>query len=308
MSVDSPIKRITSIFMGVVGALIVLAGIVATYHTDQMMSIPMHHLLHAGMAVGAGMLAIALANRWPALRKERVTWAIVASLAPIFGLALMWPSEYMYLMEHPGLHSLDHLGIALFSWLAVFGAQLYVRGLGWPMLVLMVAMDAGAAAGFGVSPPPSSLLSLPLSTVTSGNMEGMSGSMSGMGPNHTMAPAPAPAAAGPYHFDAAKGSSLYSSNCMACHQATGQGLPGVFPPLRGNSAVLDPDPTRQIEVVLDGQHGQKVDGTTYSSVMPPFAATLSDTEIADIINHERSSWGNQSKQITPDEVKALRKH
>jgi nitrite reductase (NO-forming) len=129
----------------------------------------------------------------------------------------------------------------------------------------------------------------------------------------TVAPA-APAAetaaaatpAGPYHFDATKGAALFAANCSACHQATGEGLPGAFPPLKGNAAVLDPDPTKQINVVLHGLQGENVGGTVYATPMPPFADVLSDAEIADIINHERSSWGNDGKQITADQVKALR--
>ncbi|HET6913275.1 MAG TPA: multicopper oxidase domain-containing protein [Rhodanobacteraceae bacterium] len=126
----------------------------------------------------------------------------------------------------------------------------------------------------------------------------------------TAAPAPGaapPAApAGPYKFDAARGASLFATNCSACHQATGMGLPGAFPPLKGDPVVLDPDPTRQIETVLHGLQGQNVGGTVYQTPMPPFAATLNDADIADIINHERSSWGNQGKQITADQVKAVR--
>lgn len=114
------------------------------------------------------------------------------------------------------------------------------------------------------------------------------------------------APAGPYQFDASKGASLYAATCAACHQATGMGLPGAFPPLKGNAVVLDPDPAQQIGVVLKGLHGQNVGGTVYPTAMPPFANQLNDAQIADIINHERSSWGNQSKQITATQVQAVR--
>ncbi|HET7300319.1 MAG TPA: multicopper oxidase domain-containing protein, partial [Oleiagrimonas sp.] len=118
---------------------------------------------------------------------------------------------------------------------------------------------------------------------------------------------PVPVApSGPYKFDPAKGASLYAANCAACHQATGAGLPGAFPPLKGNPAVLDPDPTKQIKVVLNGLHGESINGTMYPTVMPPFGGSLNDFEVADIINHERASWGNQGKPITADQVKALR--
>ena len=120
------------------------------------------------------------------------------------------------------------------------------------------------------------------------------------------AAAPPAAPAGPYKFDAARGASLYTANCVACHQATGMGLPGAFPPLKGNAAVLDPDPAKQIGVILHGLQGEAIGGTTYPSVMPPFAASLNDADIADIANHERTSWGNQAKLVSADQVEAAR--
>ncbi len=127
-----------------------------------------------------------------------------------------------------------------------------------------------------------------------------------------VASVPAAAAAGPaeptgpYKFDPAKGASLYTANCSACHQATGTGLPGAFPPLKGNPAVLDANPKTQIDTILHGAHGVAIQGITYPSAMPPFSAALNDAEIADIANHERTSWGNQAKQITADQVQAAR--
>ncbi len=120
------------------------------------------------------------------------------------------------------------------------------------------------------------------------------------------APVAPPAAAGPYAFNPDHGAELYAKNCAACHQATGMGLPGAFPPLKGNAAVLDPDPTQQISAVLHGLQGVAIDGVTYPSPMPPFGAALNDHDIADIVNHERSSWGNQARHVTAEQVKSLR--
>jgi cytochrome c oxidase cbb3-type subunit 2 len=108
-------------------------------------------------------------------------------------------------------------------------------------------------------------------------------------------------------YDPAKGKSVFAGNCAACHQASGQGLPGTFPPLKGNSAVEDDDPTKQIQVVLEGLHGEKVDGKEYAAAMPAFKDVLDDAEIAAVINYERSSWGNDGKRITPEQVADERK-
>jgi cytochrome c oxidase cbb3-type subunit 2 len=101
---------------------------------------------------------------------------------------------------------------------------------------------------------------------------------------------------------AAKGQALFTNTCAACHQASGEGLPGVFPPLKGNAAVNDADPTKHIHTILHGLQGANVGGIVYPSPMPPFATTLSDADIAAIINHERSSWGNHGAPVTIEQV------
>ena len=107
-------------------------------------------------------------------------------------------------------------------------------------------------------------------------------------------------------FDyAATGPNLYTANCSACHGATGAGVPGAFPPLAGDPVVNAADPKAQITIVLHGLHGAKIKGTGYSSQMPPFPQ-LSDNDIAAIIDHERTSWGNAAPIINPDDVKRAR--
>jgi mono/diheme cytochrome c family protein len=107
-------------------------------------------------------------------------------------------------------------------------------------------------------------------------------------------------------FDyAASGENLYTANCSACHGATGAGVPGAFPPLAGDPVVGAADPKTHIGIVLHGLHGAKIKGTAYASQMPPFAQ-LSDNDIAAIIDHERTSWGNAAPIVNPDDVKRAR--
>jgi cytochrome c oxidase cbb3-type subunit II len=107
-------------------------------------------------------------------------------------------------------------------------------------------------------------------------------------------------------YDAAKGAALFTANCSACHQANGEGLPGAFPSLKNDAVVDKDDATKHIQVVLQGLHDAKVSGVVYGSAMPPFAAMLSDAEIADIIDYERSSWGNHGKPVDATQVAAER--
>jgi cytochrome c oxidase cbb3-type subunit 2 len=118
------------------------------------------------------------------------------------------------------------------------------------------------------------------------------------------APAAGPAATA--GVDAAKGKALFTANCAACHQANGEGLPGAFPSLKADAVVNDADPTRHIDTVLKGLQGAKVGGVVYSSPMPPFGAALSDTDVASIVDYERSSWGNHGTAVTAAQVAAVR--
>jgi mono/diheme cytochrome c family protein len=93
------------------------------------------------------------------------------------------------------------------------------------------------------------------------------------------------------------GQAVYA-NCSGCHQATGAGIPGAFPPLDGHAADLfeaEGDPSGRdylIQVVLQGVQGEiDVGGTTYTGLMPPWPQ-LSDGEIAAVLNHTLGSWSN----------------
>ena len=107
-------------------------------------------------------------------------------------------------------------------------------------------------------------------------------------------------------FDMEEGAKLFATNCAACHQASGKGIPGVFPPLKGDGVVRAPDPTQQIRVLLRGIQGANIGGIVYSTPMPPFGITLGDNQVADIIDYERTSWGNRAPLATAREVAAVR--
>jgi cytochrome c oxidase cbb3-type subunit 2 len=108
------------------------------------------------------------------------------------------------------------------------------------------------------------------------------------------------------HYDAKKGQSLYTTNCSLCHQANGEGLIGAYPPLKGSGVVTKNDATKHIRIVLDGLQNAKAGGVVYANPMPPFGSTLNDSDIADIINYERSSWGNHGQLVTAAQVAAER--
>lgn len=98
------------------------------------------------------------------------------------------------------------------------------------------------------------------------------------------------------------GAAVYATRCVACHQATGAGLPGVFPPLVASEWVLGKD-TTLASIVLHGISGPlTVKGSVYNGAMPAFKGQLQDAELAAVLSHIRSHWGNGGAAITPDVV------
>jgi mono/diheme cytochrome c family protein len=100
------------------------------------------------------------------------------------------------------------------------------------------------------------------------------------------------------------GEALYSVHCSACHQATGQGVPGAFPPLAGSEWLLG-DPALPVAIVHDGLQGPiEVAGNTFQGVMPAFAGKLSNAEIAAVLSHARQAWGNDDEAIEAGQVES----
>jgi cytochrome c6 len=92
----------------------------------------------------------------------------------------------------------------------------------------------------------------------------------------------------------ATGEQLYNDNCAACHQKLGQGIPGAFPPLKGDKIALG-DPKVATFVVLTGRGG-----------MPAFKDSLGDADLATILTYVRSAWGNKAKPIAAAEFAKAR--
>jgi mono/diheme cytochrome c family protein len=106
----------------------------------------------------------------------------------------------------------------------------------------------------------------------------------------------------PMSNNAQAGLDSYLANCSACHQTSGEGIPGVFPPLKGSGVVNKEDASKHIQVILYGMKSARAGGVIYAAAMPPFAGALSDDDIVAIVNYERRSWGNQGKTVTATQV------
>ena len=101
------------------------------------------------------------------------------------------------------------------------------------------------------------------------------------------------------------GKKVYDSVCLACHMRNGSGVPGMHPPLT-ESEFVNGDPDKLITIILKGLSGKmEIQGEIYNSIMPP-QAHLTDQQIADVLTFVRGSFGNNSGEILPEQVKKLR--
>jgi cytochrome c oxidase subunit 2 len=94
-----------------------------------------------------------------------------------------------------------------------------------------------------------------------------------------------------------QGEKVYTGSCAACHQASGEGIPGAFPGLK-DSAVATGPLDEHLDLVMNGKPG---------TAMAAFAGQLSDVDMAAVVTYERNAWGNNAgDMIQPSEVKAAR--
>ena len=105
------------------------------------------------------------------------------------------------------------------------------------------------------------------------------------------------------------GKRVFTQNCLVCHQATGLGVAGQFPPLVGSEWVLGGDwhgDNHLVKILLKGLQGRvQVKGNTYNNAMPTWSM-LSDGQIAAVLTYIRSEWGNLAPPISTDYVRAIR--
>lgn len=93
------------------------------------------------------------------------------------------------------------------------------------------------------------------------------------------------------------GKTVYNTNCGACHQANGEGIPNVFPGLKGSAIALG-DIAKHIDVVVNGVSG---------TAMQAFGPQLNDADLAAMITYERNAWGNNVGDMAqPADIKAAR--
>jgi alcohol dehydrogenase (quinone), cytochrome c subunit len=102
------------------------------------------------------------------------------------------------------------------------------------------------------------------------------------------------------------GAAIYLGACAACHGMDGKGQAPFMPPLAGNPAVLDANPSSLINLVLNGADPLVVKGVPDAYRMPQFRIQLNDESIGQVLTFVRGAWGNGTAAVTAEQVKKLR--
>lgn len=100
----------------------------------------------------------------------------------------------------------------------------------------------------------------------------------------------------------AQGARIYKDRCAECHQPRGEGVPGIYPPLASNQAILMRNPVNAIRIVLNGGVPPSTQGNPRPYGMPPFGYALSDGDVAAVVTYIRGAWGNQAGPVSHVEV------
>lgn len=265
-------SRTFSLVLVVLGLLAILVARLELGLPDPHASVANHHLQHLFFVVGGALWGIALGR---ALARpagddpsRRDVWLIPAILAPAAVMFAMWPTSYPYIEARPFLHFIEHMVFIVLSAVATYSAYRYAQQIGWVQGVTLSAMALLAVYGFGVTP----------------------------GPNPLVAAVAAAATPPPGAGLMAEGQAVYDRTCAGCHMPQGTGLPGAFPPLAGHVPTLaaaEGGRDYLVRVVLFGLQGPiTAGGQSYGGVMPPWSS-LSDDEVAAVLEYVSGSWGNQ---------------
>lgn len=253
------------------GALATAVGMFQIGLPAAHLSIQNHHIQHVFFIMAGGLYGIALAMGLITQQKDkpwpgRGIWLAPTLVASLLVMIAMWPSFYPVIEANPLLHAMQHGVYIVLAGVASFSAYHFFRSAGWIVAFIQVIMAWGAAFGFGVNPGPSPLIAQVVAAASSANASSVSGE------------------------------AVYQT-CAACHGPEGVGMPGAFPPLAGHVPKLlaaENGSDYMVHVVLFGLHGQiTANGQTYNGAMPS-QSQLSDAEVAAVLNHISSAWGNTS--------------
>lgn len=182
------------------------------------------------------------------------------------------------------------------------------NGLGrWQQQHLAALLKTGVAPKAAVSGPMAEVVGTSLQHLTDTDIDAMAVYVKSL-PQQAPPPAEAAEQVTPERKKEvlAIGAGLYENHCVACHQANGQGVAGVYPALAGSAAVMMNGGSNAIHLVLNGGYAPSTAGNPRPYGMPPFGQALGDADLANLLSYVRNSWGNAGNLVSQVEVNRYR--
>jgi len=180
-----------------------------------------------------------------------------------------------------------------------------------PLPEIVRLLRTGASMNAQTNGPMGEVVQHSLQHLTEADLQAMAVYLQSRAQNTVQAP---PAAAKPSRITlqvAQQGAKVYERQCLQCHGEQGAGMKTAsgdvaYPALAGNRAVLLKDPTNLVQLVLYGGYGPVTAGHPRPFGMPPAVLELDDRDIAAVLTHLRTQWGNQAGEVTPLQVNRIR--
>ena len=239
-----------------------------------------------------------------------------AAFVPTQGKSAEW-NRGAYLVTGPGHCGACHTpktllgadratgltGASLQGWFApeITGAR--PRGIGgWSAGEIVTYLKTGWNNRGVATGPMAEVVEHSTSQMTDGDLAAIAAYLKDM-PAAENAPLTSLAASDPAMVAGAK---LFQNNCVGCHGADGKGEHLIFPPLAGNTTLVQSSPESAIRVVLEGAQAVSTKAAPTSPSMPSFAWKFDDAQIAAIVTYVRNSWGNAGPPVAADTVAKIR--
>ncbi|MGZ5847852.1 MAG: c-type cytochrome [Ramlibacter sp.] len=193
--------------------------------------------------------------------------------------------------------------IPMQNWYAPSLASDAEAGVGhWPLDDTVRLLRTGTTGAATVLGPMAEVVQSSTQHLTAQDAQAMATFLQAL-PASQPAAAPAPAAAVQVSARTAeRGARVYRQQCAQCHGEHGEGVRGAYPPLAGNRAVILPVTANLVQVVLGGGFPPATEGNPRPFGMPPYVMLLDDADVAAVLTHIRTSWGNQAAPVTEFDV------
>ncbi|MGY4828924.1 c-type cytochrome [Sphaerotilaceae bacterium SBD11-9] len=170
----------------------------------------------------------------------------------------------------------------------------------WPLSEIAQLLKTGVSPRASVLGPMAEVVGRSTQHLSDADLNAVAVYLKALPASHASAEPPAGTA------PASNGAKLYEQHCAQCHGDQGEGVAGAFPALAGNRAVTMALPVNLVRVVLEGGYAPSTAGNPRPYGMPPFASVLSSAEVAAVLTHVRTSWGNRGGLVSEFEVNRYR--